>query len=87
MIDLLRFAVLAALGARLVAEPSQLADGLERDEHRRRGLPARDAQLHLREPVTVGRHHAHAIAVPLEERAVQRARASRRSRSRSACAR
>ena len=33
---------------------------------------AGDGGLHLGKPVTVGRHHAHAIAVPLEERAVER---------------
>jgi hypothetical protein len=40
------------------------------DQHRRRGGGPADRGLHLGEPVPIGGDHPHAIACPLEERAV-----------------
>ena len=52
-------------------QATKLLDRLERDQHRRRRLTPADLDLHLRQPMPVGRHHANDVAVPLEQRGVQ----------------
>ena len=55
--------------ARVLAQATELVHALERNQHAARGMLAFDAHFHFRQAVTVGRHHAHRVAVPLEERA------------------
>src|ERR1019366_4042452 len=57
--------------AEIFGQAAQLLNRLERDEHRGRGLTPAHLDLHLREAMAIGRHHADDVPVPLEERRVQ----------------